>query len=100
MSVHVTPVRTYIAVFCALLVLTGLTVWVAFFNLGAFNNVAALGIAVVKASLVVLFFMHVRTSTRLTKLVVVGGVFWLLLLFAFTLGDYLTRNTFLGVPGK
>ena len=100
MSVHVSSVKSYVAVFLALLALTALTVWVAFFNLGAFNNVAALGIAVLKATLVVLFFMHVRYSTRLTKLVVTSGVFWLFLLFAFTMADYLTRNSFLGVPGK
>ena len=100
MSVHVSSIKSYLAVFLALLVLTALTVWVAFFDLGAFSNVAALGIAVLKATLVVLFFMHVRHSTRLTKLTVAGGLFWLLLLFAITIGDYLTRNWFLGVPGK
>jgi cytochrome c oxidase subunit 4 len=99
MAVHVSPLRTYFLVFLALMAGTAVTVWVAFFDLGALNNVAALAIAVVKASLVVLFFMHVAHSTRLTKLVVVGGFFWLLLLFLFTLADYMNRG-WLGVPGK
>lgn len=100
MSVHVSSVKSYLAVFVALMVFTALTVWVAFFDLGVFSNVVALAIAVTKAVLVILFFMHVSHSTRLTKLTVVGGFFWLLLLFTFTLGDYVTRNWFLGVPGK
>lgn len=99
MAVHVAPLRTYFLVFLALMVGTAITVWVAFFDLGALNNVVALSIAVVKASLVVLFFMHVAHSTRLTKLVVVGGFFWLLLMFLFTLADYMNRG-WLGVPGK
>ena len=100
MSVHVSSKTSYFLVFLALMVLTALTVWVAFFDLGPWSNVVALGIAVTKATLVVLFFMHVAHSTRLTKLVVAGGFFWLLILFVFTLNDYLTRTSFLGVPGK
>ena len=64
---------------------------VAFFDLGPLNTVAALGIAVFKATLVVLFFMHVKYSTRLTWAVVIGSVFWLGILLALTLSDYLTR---------
>ena len=71
---------------------TGLTVWIAFFDLGAMNVVAALVIAVFKAVLVVLFFMHVRYSTRLTKLVVVGGFVWLALLIGLTMADVATRG--------
>ncbi|MEZ5331819.1 MAG: cytochrome C oxidase subunit IV family protein [Thermoanaerobaculia bacterium] len=95
MSEHVTPFPVYLFVFLALLVLTGLTAWIAFFDLGIFNNVVALGIAILKGTLVVLFFMHVAHSSRLSKLVVVGGFVWLILLFGLTLTDYLTRG-FLG----
>lgn len=99
MSAHVERTQTYLLIFLGLMVLTATTVWVAFQDLGVFNNVAALTIAVAKATLVVLFFMHVRHSTRLTKLVVMAGLFWLMLLFLFTLADYMTRG-WLGVPGK
>jgi cytochrome c oxidase subunit IV len=91
-SLHVLPVRTYVLVFLALMVLTAITVAVAFFNLGALNNVVALTIAVVKAVLVILIFMHVKYATRLTWLVVVGAFFWLAILLFITLGDYLTRG--------
>ncbi len=91
MSVHISPTSTYLKVFFALIVLTALTVWVAFYDFGAPNNVFALGIALIKATIVVLFFMHVKWGTGLTKLVVASGVVWLLILFAFTLSDYLTR---------
>lgn len=100
MSVHVASKTTYFLIFAALMVLTALTVWVAFFDLGAWSNIVAMAIATVKATLVVLFFMHVYHGTRLTKLVVVAGFFWLLILFTFTLNDYWTRDTFLGVLGK
>ena len=63
----------------------------AFLDLGPFNTVAALVIAVFKATLVVLFFMHVKYSTRLTWAVVVGSVFWLGILLVLTMSDYLTR---------
>jgi cytochrome c oxidase subunit 4 len=99
MSEHVIPATVYVAVAVALLVLTAITVAVAFVDLGAFNNVVALSIAVVKATLVILFFMHVRYSTPLTWLTVIGGFFWLLILLALTYGDYLSRG-WLGVPGK
>jgi cytochrome c oxidase subunit 4 len=97
--VHVSPVRTYLLVFGALLLGTGLTVWVAFQNLGILNDLVALTIAVVKMTLVVLFFMHVKYSSRLTKVVVVSGFLWLLILFSFTLADYWSRG-WLGVYGK
>jgi cytochrome c oxidase subunit IV len=105
MSVHVDPVRTYVAVFLGLMVFTVLTVLAAAFDLGAatgmpfMNDVLAMAIAVVKASLVVWFFMHVRHSTPLTRLVVVGSVLWLAFLVVLTLADYDTRGL-LGVPGK
>ncbi len=91
MSAHVVPPRVYYTIFAILMVCTGLTVWIAFLDLGPFNAIAALGIAVFKATLVVLFFMHVKYSTRLTWAVVLGSVFWLGILLALTMGDYLTR---------
>jgi cytochrome c oxidase subunit 4 len=96
---HVLPIWKYLAVFVALIVLTGATVAAAFTNLGPLNNVVALGIAGLKATLVILYFMHVRYSSRMIPLVVVAGVFWLLLLISGTLSDYLTRGLF-DVPGK
>ncbi|HEX6201237.1 MAG TPA: cytochrome C oxidase subunit IV family protein, partial [Thermoanaerobaculia bacterium] len=82
----------------------GLTVLAAAFDLSASgipfaNDLLAMAIAVTKASLVVWFFMHVRHSTPLTKLVVVGALLWLVFMVALTLGDYDTRGL-LGVPGK
>ena len=86
----------YYRICAALLMLTLLTVGVAYLNLGALNTVIALIIATGKALLVVLFFMHVRYSSRLTWVVVSAGVFWLLVLLVFTLSDYLTRSTLAG----
>lgn len=82
----------YFSVFAALLVLTFLTVWVSRIDLGAFNTTVALAIAVVKAGLVILFFMHVIHSTRLTWVVVLGSFLWLGVLFVLTFSDYLTRH--------
>jgi cytochrome c oxidase subunit 4 len=96
---HVVPVGVYLAVFAALMVLTAVTTAAAFQDLGPLNNVVALGIATLKASLVVLFFMHVRYGTRLTPLVITAGLFWMVILIALTLTDYLTRG-WLGVPGR
>jgi cytochrome c oxidase subunit 4 len=89
---HVVPVRTYVAIFAALMVFTAITVAVAFFDLGALNNVVMISIAVVKATLVVMYFMHVRYSTQLIPMVVVGGVFFLLVLLGITMSDYVTRG--------
>ncbi len=96
---HVVPVRVYLLVFAALLVLTGTTVGVAFINLGPLNNVVAMGIAALKATLVVLFFMGVRYSTKLTPLVILSGLFMLGIMVSLTLADYATRG-WLGVAGK
>ncbi len=84
--------RTYYLVFALLLVCTYVTWQVAYFDLGAFSTVVALAIAAFKATIVVLFFMHARTSPKLTWMAVVAGVFWLLILFALTSADYLTRS--------
>lgn len=92
MSHHVVPVKTYLAVFASLMVFTLITVAVAFVDLGRLNNVVMLGIAITKAILVVLFFMHVKYSTRMIPLVAASGFFFLLILFALTMQDYLTRG--------
>lgn len=89
---HVSSVGAYLGVFLALMVLTAITVGAAFIDLGALNNVVMLAIAVTKATLVVLIFMHVKHGTRLIKLTVVAGFGWLFILFAYTMADYLTRH--------
>lgn len=99
MSFHISPVKNYVGIFLALMFFTAITVWVAFQDLGPLNTLVALGIAVIKASLVILFFMHGRYSTRLTKLVIVSAFLWLFILFAFTMTDFMSRG-WLGVPGK
>jgi cytochrome c oxidase subunit 4 len=92
MSGHVSPKSTYYAIFGALMVFTAITVAVAFINLGALNFPVAIGIAVTKATLVVLFFMHAKYSSRLTKLVIGGAVFFLVVLLGLTMTDYLSRG--------
>lgn len=92
MSEHVVSRKIYLTIFGALMVLTALTVWVANFDLGLWNAIVALTIAVMKATLVVLYFMHVRYSSRLTWVFICAGLFWLMILFSFTLSDYLTRG--------
>lgn len=93
MSAHVVPVKTYLGVFFALLCLTALTTGAAFVDLGAeLNTIVALAIAVAKALLVILFFMHVKYSSGLTKIVIVAGFFFLAILVSLTLADELTRG--------
>jgi cytochrome c oxidase subunit 4 len=92
MSQHVVPPRIYYTIYAILMFCTALTVVIAFFDLGPLNAVAALVIAIVKATLVVLFFMHVKYGPRLTWAVVIGSVYWLGILLTLTLGDYLTRS--------
>jgi len=92
MSVHVTSVRVYITIFLCLMVLTATTVFVATVDLGAFNTLVAITIAVIKMLLVVIFFMHVRHASALTRVMIAAGFIWLLLLMAFTLADTGTRN--------
>ena len=99
MSAHVAKVPTLFAIFGALFVLTILTYFVALQDFGWLNTPIALGIAVLKASLVVWFFMGVRWNTPLTKVDVVAGLFWLLIMFGLTMSDYLTRS-WIGVPGR
>lgn len=92
------PLSTYFMVFGALMVLTVITVAVAFVDLGNLNVAVALAVAVIKASLVVLFFMHVRYASRLTQLVVLCSLVWLGFLFFITLSDYLTRGWLMAPP--
>jgi cytochrome c oxidase subunit IV len=93
---HLVPIKNYLGVFALLLVLTAITVVVARFDLegiwGPLNAIVALTIAVIKATAVVLIFMHVRWSSRLTQVIVVSGIFWLMIMLAFTLSDYATRS--------
>ena len=92
MSQHVVPVRVYLAVFSALMILTAATVAVARVDLGLLNTPVALTIAVAKALLVILYFMHVRYSGKLTWLAVAAGFFWLAHLLGGTLIDYAARG--------
>jgi cytochrome c oxidase subunit IV len=96
---HIVPKRLYFAVFFALVILTWVTTFVSTVDLGRWNIFVALAIAVCKASLVVLFFMHVWYSTRLVKMIVVASIFWLILLLFLTMADIWTR-TLMGVPGR
>lgn len=84
---------TYVAIWIALLVGTALTVYASGLDLGRFNAAVALTIATVKATLVALFFMHVKgASEKLTKLVVISALFFLLLLLGLSMADYATRS--------
>jgi len=101
MAEHVTSRKVYFLVFAALLALTLATVLVAEVDLGVFNDVVALTIAVTKALLVLLFFMHIRHSTRMTVLTAVAGFFWLAILIGLTMADYASRGHILPyVAGK
>jgi cytochrome c oxidase subunit IV len=95
---HVASPRTYFAVFLALIIGTGLTVAAAEVDLGALNNIVMLAIACTKALLVILFFMHVRWSSRLTWVVAGSGFFWILIMFTLTMSDYLSRGWVEGTP--
>jgi cytochrome c oxidase subunit 4 len=98
-TAHVDSVGTYALVFAALIVATIATTAVAFVDLGPFSVVVALAIAVCKMLLVALFFMHVRHSGGLTRLVLLGALLWLAILIFFTLADFATRG-WLGVAGR
>ncbi|MFS8086884.1 MAG: cytochrome C oxidase subunit IV family protein [Acidobacteriota bacterium] len=93
MSEHIVSPRVYIAIFLVLLAGTGLTVVAAFRDFpGPLNAVVALTIAVIKATFVVLYFMHVRYSSRLIWLIIAAAIFWLAIMFALTISDYSTRS--------
>jgi cytochrome c oxidase subunit IV len=89
---HIVSPKVYLVVLTALLVGTVLTVEAAKVDLGRLNIVAALGIATIKMTLVILFFMHGKYSPRRTKLVIVAGFFWLAIMLGLTLADYSTRH--------
>jgi cytochrome c oxidase subunit IV len=95
---HVLPKSTYYTIFLSLMVLTVLTVAAAFVNLGSANFPIAIAIAITKATLVVLFFMHVKYSSRMTKMVVGIAIFFLLTMIGLTMTDYATRRWF-AAPG-
>ena len=99
MSGHISPKSTYYAVFGALMILTAITVGVAFIHLGTLNFPVALGIAIFKATLVILFFMHVKYSSRLTKMIVGMAFFFLFVLLALTMTDYMSRGWYASPKG-
>ena len=96
MSGHIAPVRIYYAVFFALIVGTVLTYLAALVDFGFLNNIVMLAIALTKAALVILFFMGVRWSSRLTWVVAASGFVWLLILFGITMSDYMSRGWMVG----
>ncbi len=96
---HISSKRLFYTIFVSLIILTGLTVFVARQDFGAMNTPVALAIAGLKATLVILYFMGVRYNTPLTKVVAASGFVWLIILFGMTMGDYLTRS-WLGFPGR
>jgi len=91
-TTHSASARTYLLVFGALLALTASTVLVAYGNFGPWHTAIALAIAIAKASLVVLFFMHGLESSKLVHLIVLGALLWLSIMLAFTLADFWTRG--------
>jgi cytochrome c oxidase subunit 4 len=96
MSEHVIGIRTYVTIYVILLVLTAITVGAAFTDLGRINVVLMLLIAAVKATLVILWFMHVRFEGRLVHVAAAAGFAWLGIMIAFTMSDYLTREVVTG----
>jgi cytochrome c oxidase subunit IV len=91
MSEHIVSKKVYFTIFGALMLFTALTVMVAFIDLGAMNLPVAIAIAVVKATLVFLYFMHVKYGSRLVKIGLVAALFTLMIMFSITLSDYMTR---------
>jgi cytochrome c oxidase subunit 4 len=94
MSHHIVPIKVYFAVFISLMVLLVATIVAAYFNLGIFNDVVMLSIALAKAVLIVLYFMHIRYSSRLTWVFATAGFLFLVILVGGTLHDYITRGQF------
>ena|SRR5581483_3284451 len=92
MSEHTISSKTYYGIWILLLILTGLTAWIATVDLGPLNTIVAIAIATVKATVVVLFFMHVKyASEKMTKVVIVSAIFWMMLLLLLSLTDYTWR---------
>lgn len=94
MTHHVVPIKVYLGVFVALMVLMAATIGFAYMDLGFLNNVVALTIAIAKTLLIMLYFMHLRYSSRLTRVFAAVGFLFLIILVTFTLSDYLTRGDF------
>jgi len=92
MSEPITSVKTFVSVWIGLLIFTGITVAVAYLNLGAFSVVVALCIATFKSLLVALFFMEARYSPAITKIVMVAGLLWLLIMLLLSLTDFASRT--------
>lgn len=93
MSEHIASRKIYYLVFVSLLILTLLTWRIAYIDLGPWNTVVALLIAVCKAGLVATFFMHLRWSASVMRLVLFAAIFWLAILITLTVGDVLSRST-------
>ena len=91
MAPHVATIKLYVGIFLALMALTTITILVAYIDLGAWNKIVALAFASCKATLVVLYFMHVKRASGLTKLIVVSGFFFLMILLSLTMVDYGSR---------
>ena len=89
---HIVPIRTYLIIFVALVLGTAITTVVAFVDLGPLNVVVMLLIAFTKAALVILFFMHVKFTNRLTQLAAASGFAWLAIMIGLTMSDFLTRG--------
>lgn len=94
MTHHIVPIKVYLSVFIALMVLMAATVAVAFVDLGIFSNVVAMVIAIAKTTLIMLFFMHLRYNSRLIQIFAVVGFLFVLILVSFTVSDYITRGDF------
>jgi cytochrome c oxidase subunit 4 len=92
MSDHIVPRRTYYLIFATLMVLTAVTVAVAYFDLGFLNTIVAMSIASIKAALIILYFMHARYGSRLIWVFVICGVLWLGVLLALLMSDYASRG--------
>jgi cytochrome c oxidase subunit IV len=93
MSEHIAPLKLYFFVFFSLLILTVMTWQIAYIDLGRWNTVVALTIAICKATLVGTFFMHLRWSASVVRLVLFAAVFWLAIMITLTVGDFFSRNT-------
>jgi cytochrome c oxidase subunit IV len=89
---YVVARKIYYTIFGALMLMTAITVGVAYIDLGPINTIVAIVIACFKAMIVVLYFMHVKFGTRLVKLTVIAGLYWMGILLTLTLSDYLTRG--------
>ena len=100
MAGHISPKSTYYTIFGALMICTVLTVSAAFINLGNLNFPVALTIAVFKATLVILFFMHVKYGSRMTKLIVGVAFFFFGTMLTLTMSDYLSRGWFTAPGGS